>query len=60
MSISDFTNFYPSLEVMPLGFGENIDHESLNERYGQISRHINSLSFDLYSVICNNQNYLGK
>lgn len=60
MSNSDFTNFYPSLEVMPLGFGENIDHESLNERYGQISRHINSLSFDLYSVIRNNPNYLGK
>ena len=60
MSNSEFTNFYPSLEVMPLGFGETIDHNSLNERYGQISRHINSLSFDLYSVLRNNPNYLGK
>lgn len=60
MSNSEFSNFYPSLEVMPLGFGENIDHDSLNERYGQISRHINSLSFDLYSVLRNNPNYLGK
>ena len=60
MTTTELTNFYPSTPIIPIGYDQNIDHESVNDRINQVNTAVNNFSYELYSLLKNSPEHLAK
>ena len=60
MATTELTNFYPSTPIIPIGYDQDVDHESVNDRINQINVSVNNFSYELYSLLKQSPEHLAK